>query len=144
MNLAQIRSAVPAIHCRMRVPRIKRVSTISRIWCINSRQTINVNSEVSGPKFTKCLHDVKGLLLSYLVIRCGMRVSRRKACRRFRPISRLKLVAMETSLDRSGNQYQIEHLTNMSTIPENLVKIGLAVFEISLLQAIVKEEEEEE
>ena len=26
----------------------------------------------------------------------------------------------------------------MSTIPENLVKIGLVVFEISLLQAIVK------
>jgi len=55
VNLAEIRSAVPAIHCRMRVPR-------------------------------------------------------RKTCRRFRPISRLKLVAMAMSLDQSGNQYQIEHL----------------------------------
>jgi len=33
--------------------------------------------------------------------------------------------------------------TNMSTIPENLVKIGLLVSEIALLQAIVKREEEE-
>jgi len=32
--------------------------------------------------------------------------------------------------------------TDMSTIPENLAKIGLAVFEISLLQAIVKKEED--
>jgi len=28
--------------------------------------------------------------------------------------------------------------TNMSTVPENLVKIGVVVSEISLLQAIVK------
>jgi len=58
----------------------------------------------------------------------------------------LKLVAMATSLDQSGNQYQIEHLhqvTNMSTIPENLVKIGLVVSEISLLQAIVKKKKKE-
>jgi len=58
VNLAQIRSAVPAIHCRMRVSRIERVSTISPIWCINGRQTITVNSGVSGPKFTKFLYDV--------------------------------------------------------------------------------------
>jgi len=31
--------------------------------------------------------------------------------------------------------------TNMSTIPENLVKIGLTVSEICLLKAIVKKEE---
>jgi len=31
----------------------------------------------------------------------------------------------------------------MSTIPENLVKIGLVISEISLLQAIVKKEEDE-
>jgi len=51
---------------------------------------------------------------------------------------------MATSLYQSGNQYQIEHLhdTNMSTIPENLVEIGLVVSEISLLQSIVKKEEE--
>ena len=60
---------------------------------------------------------------------------------RFRPISHLKLVVMATSLDRSRNQYQIEHLQrqcHMSTNPENLVKIGLVVSKISLLQAIVK------
>jgi len=32
--------------------------------------------------------------------------------------------------------------TNMSTIPENLVKIGVVVSEISLLQSIVKKEDE--
>jgi len=32
----------------------------------------------------------------------------------------------------------------MSTNPENLVKIGLAVSEISLLQAIVKKEDDDE
>jgi len=32
--------------------------------------------------------------------------------------------------------------TNMSTIPENLVKIGRLVSEMSLLQAIVKKERE--
>jgi len=31
--------------------------------------------------------------------------------------------------------------TNISAIPENLVKIGLVVSDISLLQAIVKKEE---
>jgi len=51
---------------------------------------------------------------------------------------------MAMSLDRSGNQYQIEHLyTNMSTSPENFVKNGLAVSEISLLQAVVKKEKKE-
>jgi len=34
--------------------------------------------------------------------------------------------------------------TNMSTIPENLVKIGLVVSEISLIQAIVKKKRKEE
>jgi len=43
VNLAQIRSAVPVIHCRMRVSRIERVSTTSRIWRKNGRQTITVN-----------------------------------------------------------------------------------------------------
>jgi len=50
---------------------------------------------------------------------------------------------MATSLDRSRNQYQIEHLqmyTNTYTTPEKLTKIGLVVSEISLLQAIVKKE----
>jgi len=54
VNLTQIRSAVPAIRCRMRVPRIELVS-ISRIWRINGRQTITVNSGVlvdrSSPDF---------------------------------------------------------------------------------------------
>jgi len=57
VNLAQIRSAVPAIRRQIRVPRIERVSTISRIWRINGRQTITVDSGVSRPKFTKCLVD---------------------------------------------------------------------------------------
>jgi len=51
---------------------------------------------------------------------------------------------MGTSLDRCGNQYQIEHLHQHVYHPENLVKIGLVVFKTSLLQAIVKKEEEEE
>jgi len=49
---------------------------------------------------------------------------------------------MATSLDRSGNQYQIEHLHQHVYHPENLVKIGLVVSEISLLQAIVKKQKE--
>jgi len=50
------------------------------------------------------------------------------------PISRLKLVAITTSLDRSGNQSTGQNIyTNMSTTPENLVKIGPVVSEISLL-----------
>jgi len=49
---------------------------------------------------------------------------------------------MATSLDRPGKQYRIEQHTNMPTIPENLVKIGLVVSEISMLQAIVKKEKE--
>jgi len=48
---------------------------------------------------------------------------------------------MATFLDRFGNQYSIEHLHQMSTISENLLKIGLVVSEISLLQAIVKKKE---
>jgi len=58
VNLAQICSAVPAIHCRIRVPRIERVSPISRIWRTNSRQTITVNSGDSGPKITSVIYDV--------------------------------------------------------------------------------------
>jgi len=34
--------------------------------------------------------------------------------------------------------------TNMSTIPENFVKIGLVVSKISMLQAIVKKRRREE
>ena len=51
---------------------------------------------------------------------------------------------MATSLDRSGNQYQVEHLHQYVYQPTNLVKIGLVVSEISLLQAIVKKEEDDE
>jgi len=90
VNLAQIRSVVPAICCRIRVRRIERVSQISSIWRINGCQTITVNSRISGPKFTKFLLNVgrsSALLtrspLSDPAIRCGMRVPR-KAFRRFR------------------------------------------------------------
>ena len=58
VNLAQIRSALPAIRCQMRVSRIDRVSTISYVWYINGRQSITVNSGVSRSKFTKFLYDV--------------------------------------------------------------------------------------
>jgi len=42
------------------------------------------------------------------------------------------------SLDQSGNQYQTEYLQQHAYRPENFVKIGLVVSEMSLLQAIVK------
>jgi len=45
---------------------------------------------------------------------------------------------MATSFDQSRNQYQIEHLHQHVYHPENLVKIGLVVSEISLLQTVVK------
>jgi len=47
---------------------------------------------------------------------------------------------MAKSLDQSGNNTRLSIYTNMSTTPENLVKIGLVVFEVSLFQAIVKKE----
>jgi len=59
-------------------------------------------------------------------------------------MSHLKLVAMATSLNQSGNQYQIEHLHQHVYHPDNLVKIDLVVSEISLLQAIVKKERKKE
>jgi len=50
---------------------------------------------------------------------------------------------MVTPLDQSGNQYQIEHLhQHVYHSVENLVKISLVISEISLLQAIVKKEDE--
>jgi len=49
-----------------------------------------------------------------------------------------------TSLDQSENQYEIEHLHNMSTSPYSLVKISLVVSEISLLQAIIKKRKKKE
>jgi len=42
--------------------------------------------------------------------------------------------------DRETNS-RLNIYTNMPIIPENLVKIGIVVSEISLLQAIVEEEE---
>jgi len=45
--------------------------------------------------------------------------------------------------DRESNT-RVNIYTNMSTIRENLVKIGLVVSEISLLQAIVKKEDDDE
>jgi len=45
---------------------------------------------------------------------------------------------MAMSLDQPENQYKIEHLhQHVYTTRENLVKVGLVVSEISLLQAIV-------
>ena len=104
------RSAVPAIHCRIQVPRIERVSPIWRIWRINGRQIITVISGVSAPKFTNFLYDVDrspALLTrpsAFPSCHPLWNASPKNACRRCRPISRLKLVAMATSLDRSRNQ----------------------------------------
>jgi len=59
-------------------------SQISRIWLIDGRQTITVNSGVSEPKFTKFLHDVNrtSTLLTRLsafpsVVECESQVGRR-------------------------------------------------------------------
>jgi len=96
VNLAQIRSAIPAIRCGIRFTRIERVSPMSPIWCINGRQTITIISGVSGPKFTEFLYDVDStsVLLTrpsafpYCHPNCAhgmrLRVPRRKACHRFR------------------------------------------------------------
>ena len=118
------------------------ISSILPIWRLNGCQKIVINSGIIGPKFTKFLCDVErtsGVLMCPSAFpSCHPlwnRVPRRKA---FLPIWRLKLVAMATSLERSRNEYQIEHLQPMSISRENLVKIGLVVSEISLLQAIVK------
>ena len=70
--------------------------TIKFIWVKDQKYVLRVN-----------LAHVHSAVLA---IHCRMRVPRKKACSQFRMISQLKLVAMATSLDRSGNQYQIEHL----------------------------------
>ena len=51
---------------------------------------------------------------------------------------------MAMSLDRSGNQYQIEQLHQHVYHLKKLVKIGLVVYEMSLFQAIVKKKKEDE
>jgi len=53
-----------------------------------------------------------------------MRVPRKKA---ISPISRLKLVAMATSLTDPETNTRMNIYTNMSTIPENLVKIAVVI-----------------
>jgi len=77
-------------------------------------------------------------------MRCGMPVQRRKARRRFGPIWRLKLVAMATFLSDRETNTRSNIYSQMSTNPENLVKIGQTDSEISLLQAIVKKYEDDE
>jgi len=114
VNLVQIRSAVPAIHCRMRVPRIERISMISRICHINGHQTITVNSGVSRPKFTTFLYDVEGtsalLTCPSAFPSCHPLWNASPKKESISPILHLKLLAMATSLDQLQNQYQIEHL----------------------------------
>jgi len=107
-------SAVPAIHCPIPVPRIERVSPISPNWHINGRQTITVNSGVSGPKFTKFLHDVD---------RTSALLTCPSAFPSYHPLWNAspkkegdfadfapKIGCHGNVLDRSGNQYQNEHL----------------------------------
>ena len=90
------------------------ISSILPIWRLNGCQKIVINSGIIGPKFTKFLCDVErtsGVLMCPSAFpSCHPlwnRVPRRKA---FLPIWRLKLVAMATSLERSRNEYQTEHL----------------------------------
>jgi len=47
---------------------------------------------------------------------------------------------MATSLEQSRNNTRLNTYSYLSTNPENLVTIGVAGSEISLLQAIVKKE----
>jgi len=61
------------------------VSPISPIWHLNCCQMITVNFGVSGPKFAKFLRDVETTSmvlrvhpLSSSVIRCGLRLPRRR------------------------------------------------------------------
>jgi len=74
-----------------------------------------------------------------------MRVQR-KALSLISPIWRLKLVAMAMSLGLSDQETntRLDIYSHRSTNPENLVKIALVVCEISLLQSIVKKEDEKE
>jgi len=120
MNLARIRLAVPVIRCWMRVPRIERFSTISRIWRIKGHQAITLNSGVSGPKFTKFLHDVgrTSVLLTRLSAfpRCHPLWNAIPKKEGMSPISADFAPKIGChgnapwSLDLSENQYQTEHL----------------------------------
>ena len=73
-----------------------------------------------------------------------MRVPRRKACRPFPPIWRLKLVAVARSLSDRETNTRLNIYSHMSTNPENLVKIGEVCSEISLLRAIVRKKDDED
>jgi len=135
VNLAQIHSPAPAIHCRIQVPRIERVSPISPIWCINpSLQTPELVDQ-SSPNFLYNVDRTSTLLTRPSTFPyCYPLWNASPKKEGMLPISRLKLVAITTSLDRSGNQSTGQNIyTNMSTTPENLVKIGPVVSEISLL-----------
>jgi len=115
--LCEFGAVVPCcISRRIRVPRIKRVSTISRIWRINGRQTVIVNSGVSGRKFTKFLYDADRT--SALLTRpstfpsCHPLWNASPKKEGVSPTSAdfaLKSVTIVTSLDRSSNQHEIEH-----------------------------------
>jgi len=59
VNLAQICSAVPAIHCGMRVPRSNMICLFRPFGVYSRCQMITVSYGVSGPKFTKFLCDVE-------------------------------------------------------------------------------------
>ena len=145
VNLAQIRSAVPAIHCLIRVPRIERVSPISPVWRTNGHQTITVNSGGSGPKFTKFLHDVA---------RTSMLLTHPSAFPYRHPLWNASPKKEGVSPILADFAPKIACYSNVtwpvwkpipdwtSTLtclpPWNLVKIGLVVSEISLIQMSLK------
>jgi len=60
--------------------------------------------------------------------------AQQKKIREKRPILRLQLVAMATSLKRSPNECKIYQSLHSSTNPEILVKINSVVTVIDLLQ----------
>jgi len=71
---------------------------ISVVGVVSAHDKNNLQQTAGGGRFDPLLRHRR----VNAPIRCGMRVPRKKACLRFRPTSRLKLVAMATSLDQSG------------------------------------------
>jgi len=115
-------------------------------WLLNERRKLRGYWTKVYQIFTRCRKDFKNasirlaILLS-VVERDSQEGKRVADFGQFLPICRLKLVAMATSLGRSRNEYQIEHLyIVMSTNPENLLKVALVGSEICLFQAVVKKE----
>ena len=144
VNLARIRSAVPDIHCRIRVPRIERVLTISRIWRIKWSPNHHRKLRSSWTKvhqiFTRCSQGFCAVnapiyfsILHAIVVECESQEGRHVA-----DFCRFRALPWQRPLTVWETNTKLNIYTNMYTIPENWVKIGLVVSEISLPQAIFK------